>query len=141
MDSILSEVVARQKLQTGLIGIFALLALVLALVGLYGVLAHTTAQRTREIGLRMALGAQKHQVLSLILGCGMRLVLAGLVLGLVLAFVLTRVLSSLLYEVSPVDPITFAIAGLLMCATALVACFIPARRAASVEPMSALRDE
>ena len=141
MDSLLSEVVAEQKLQTGLMGMFACLALLLAVVGLYGVLAYTTAQRTREIGVRLALGAQKHQVLSLVVGCGMRLVLAGAVLGLILSFALTRVLRSLLYDVNPTDPATFAIAGLLMCGTALVACLIPAHRAARVDPMAALRYE
>jgi ABC-type antimicrobial peptide transport system permease subunit len=141
MDAILAQVVVQQKIQTGLIGLFAGLALLLALVGLYGVLAYTTAQRTREIGLRIALGAQRHQVLSLILGCGMRLVVSGVCLGLLLAFMLTRVLRSLLYEVNPTDPRIFGLAGLLMCCTALVACLIPARRAAGVDPMAALRYE
>ena len=141
MDAILAQVVVQQKIQTGLIGLFAGLALVLALVGLYGVLAYTTAQRTREIGLRIALGAQRYQVLSLILGCGMRLVVSGVCLGLLLAFMLTRVLRSLLYDVNPTDPRIFGLAGLLMCCTALVACLIPARRAASVNPMAALRYE
>jgi len=141
MDAILAEVVVQQKIQTGLIGLFAALALLLALVGLYGVLAYTTAQRTREIGLRIALGAQRYQVLSLILGCGMRLVVSGVCLGLLLAFMLTRVLRSLLYDVNPTDPRIFGLAGLLMCCTALVACLIPARRAASVNPMAALRYE
>jgi putative ABC transport system permease protein len=141
MDSLLSEVVAEQKLQTGLMGMFACLALLLAVVGLYGVLAYTTAQRTREIGVRLALGAQKRQVLTLVVGCGMRLVLAGAGLGLILSFALTRVLRSLLYDVNPTDPATFGIAGVLMCGTALVACLIPAHRAARVDPIAALRYE
>jgi len=141
MDDLLSETVAQPRLQTGLLGLFAALALVLAAVGLYGVLAFVVTQRTREIGVRMALGAQPRNVLSLVIGQGMKLALAGIVVGLFLAIALMQVLTSLLYEVKPTDPLTFGAVSLVLLLVALVACWLPARRAARIDPMEALRNE
>jgi putative ABC transport system permease protein len=124
-----------------LIGMFALLALTLALVGIYGVVAYATAQRTSEIGLRVALGAQPHEVLLLVLRQGAGIALAGLASGLAGAALLTRFVGSFLYGVKPGDPATFVVVGLLVSATALAASYVPARRAMRVDPMTALRYE
>jgi predicted permease len=123
------------------VGAFGLLALVLAAVGIYGVTAYTTRQRTHEIGIRVTLGASKKDVFRLVLGHGVRLMLTGVAVGLVLSFALTRFLSSLLLGVTSTDALTFLSVALLLCAVALFACFIPARRAMRVDPMVALRYE
>jgi len=141
MDSLLSETVAQPRLQTGLLSLFAGLALLLAAVGLYGVLAYAVAQRTHEIGVRIALGAQKRNVFSLVIGQGMKLALAGVTAGVLLALAVTRVLNSLLYDIKPTDPLTFVAVSLLLVVIALLACWLPARRAASVHPTEALRYE
>lgn len=122
-------------------GSFGLLALVLAGVGIYGVVAYSTRQRTHEIGLRMALGAQRGDILRLVLGHGLRLVLAGLAAGLAVSFAVTPVLRSLLLDVTVTDSVTYAGVSFVLCAVALLACYIPARRATKVEPMEALRCE
>jgi putative ABC transport system permease protein len=120
---------------------FAGVALLLAAVGLYGVLAFTVSQRVREVGIRMALGAQKGNVLTLVITQGMKLALAGVAIGLAAALALTRVIRGLLYGITPTDPVTFLAVILVLVATALLACWLPARQAANLDPMQALRDE
>jgi ABC-type antimicrobial peptide transport system permease subunit len=141
MEQVLSESVSEPRYRTGLLGLFAPVALILAGVGIYGVVAYTTALRSREIGVRLALGAQSKDVLKLIIGQGMRLALAGLLLGLGGALSLTRVMKTLLFGISATDPLTFAVIALLLMVVALVACWLPARRATKVDPMNALRSE
>jgi len=130
-----------QRVAGTFVGAFGLLALVLAAVGIYGVTSYTTRQRTHEIGIRMTLGASKRDVLRMVLGHGLRLTLIGVVLGLAASFALTRFLTSLLLGVTSTDALTFSSVALLLCAVALFACFIPARRAMRVDPMVALRYE
>jgi len=131
----------RQRVAGTFVGAFGLLALALAAVGIYGVTAYTTRQRTHEIGIRMALGATKQDVLRLVLNHGLKLMLTGVALGLVLSLVLTRFLTDLLLGVTSTDALTFASVAILLCAVALFACFIPARRATRVDPMVALRHQ
>ena len=141
MQEEVSDIVAPQRFDAILVGIYAGLALVLALVGIYGVLAYMVMQQSHEIGIRMALGAQKRDILGRVVGHGMRLVAAGAAVGLLAAWAVTRLMESLLYGVAPRDPLTFfGVTGVLV-AAALAACYIPARRAAKVDPMVALRYE
>jgi putative ABC transport system permease protein len=141
MEERLGFSLAAPRFNTLLMGIFALVALVLAAVGLYGVMAYAVVQRTHEIGIRMALGASRRDVLIFILRQGMALVLVGVAVGLVAASLLTKMLSSLLYEVSPTDPATFIGISVLLIVVAFFACYLPARRATRVEPLVALRYE
>ena len=141
MDAVLSNSLAARRLSMLLLGAFAILALTLACIGLYGVLSYLVGQRTREIGVRMALGAQRADVLRLILRQGVAMALAGVGLGMILSLGLTRLMSSQLFGVTPHDPLTFAGVGLLLIAVSLLACVVPALRAARVDPMAALRYE
>jgi putative ABC transport system permease protein len=133
--------ISPERLNLSLLGCFAAVALLLALIGLYGVISYAVTQRTREIGLRLALGAQTGDVLQLVIWQGMKLVLCGVLIGLGGALVLTRVMKALLFDLGATDPLTFALVSLLLAAVALLACFIPARRAAKVDPMVALRHD
>ena len=141
IDELLSRTLSEARFSLMLFGLFAALALVLAAIGIYGVMATTVTQRTHEIGLRMALGAQKRDVLRLVVKQGMILVVVGVAFGLAFAVGLTRLMSTLLFEVSPTDPLTLLAITLLLSVVALIACLIPARRATKVDPMEALRYE
>jgi putative ABC transport system permease protein len=141
MEDVVSASFARSRFTMIVLGMFAALALLLAAVGIYGVVAYSVAQRTSEIGIRVAMGAQRRDVLRLILIQGGRLILIGVALGLASALAITRAMSSLLFGVSAADPLTFAgVAGLLM-GVAFFACYVPARRAMRVDPLIALRYE
>jgi putative ABC transport system permease protein len=141
LDQVLAREAAPRRFNAALFSIFAVLALVLAATGVYGVIAYSVARRTQEVGIRMALGAQRRDVLGLFIGDGMRLVLMGLALGLGGAFALTRLMSSLLFGVSATDLTTFAIVAISLVAVGLLACYLPARRATKVDPLVALRYE
>ncbi|HEX2490565.1 MAG TPA: ABC transporter permease [Blastocatellia bacterium] len=141
LEQLLSETVAQPRFNTGLLAIFSLLALLLAAVGIYGVMSYAVAQRTQEIGLRMALGAEPRDVLKLMVGQGMKLVAVGLALGLLSALGLTRWLETLLFDVEATDPLTYAVIAATLAAVALLACYLPARRAMAVDPLVALRRE
>jgi predicted permease len=141
MPEVISDSTATRRFSAILLGAFAAVALLLSGVGIYGVISYLIGQRTHEIGIRMALGAQQSKVLFQVLGEGFKLAITGAAIGLAAAFGLTRLMTSLLYGVSPTDPLTFAAVAVLLVAVALAACYVPARRAASVDPMVALRHE
>jgi predicted permease len=141
MTERVSESIAQPRFQAALLNLFSGIGVFLAACGIYGVLAYAVAQRRREIGIRMALGAQRRDVVALVIGQGMRLALCGVVIGLVAAAMITRVLRAQLYEVGTTDPLTFAGTSLVLLAAALLACWLPARAAAKTDPMVALRCE
>jgi putative ABC transport system permease protein len=141
VEFLVSRSMADRKFLLALMGIFALLALVLTMIGLYGVISYLVNQRTQEIGIRMALGAQARDITRMVLKQGMILVLTGVALGLAAGWLSTRLMSRLLYQVSATDPLTFAVIALLLVVVALLACYLPARRATKVDPLVALRYE
>jgi putative ABC transport system permease protein len=141
MDELMAVSLAQQRFNMSLLGLFAALALVLAAVGTYGLMSYTVTQRTHEIGIRVAIGAQRRDVLGLVVAEGTKLALLGIVVGVAFALVLTRFMTSLLFEVAPTDPTTFFAVAILLALTGLLACYIPARRAMRVDPMVALRYE
>ena len=138
MNTLMADSLAQQRFNMLLLGLFAALALVLSAVGIYGLMAYAVSQRTHEIGMRVAVGAQQRDVLRLIVGDGAKLVSFGIAIGIVAALGITHLMASLLFEVAPTDPETFAVVAVLLAAVALVACYIPARRATRVDPMIAL---
>src|SRR5437899_1548439 len=141
MQKTVADSISGKRFTMTLLGVFALLALLLASIGIYGVLSYMVGQRTKEIGVRMALGAQRFDVLRMVLRDGAQMTLAGIVLGVIGAAILTRLMSGMLFGVKPTDPITFVTVGVLLSAVALLACYVPARRAMKVDPNEALRHE
>jgi putative ABC transport system permease protein len=141
LDSFIERTITDWRLSAWLLALFAGSALLLSAIGAYGVISYSVSQRTREIGLRMAMGAQASDVLRLIVGQGMKVVAVGAVIGLAAALALGQVVKHLLFDVSATDPLVFAGVAFLMVIVALLACWIPARRAAKVDPMIALRTE
>jgi ABC-type antimicrobial peptide transport system permease subunit len=141
MTDVVSTALATPRLTGFLLGAFAAIALALAAVGIYGVLAYLVALRTQEIGIRLAIGADRSQVLTMILGQGLKLAAAGIVMGLAAAFLLTRLMQSLLYQVQPSDPLTFVAVPLALLIVSLIASYLPALRATRVSPVIALRTQ
>jgi ABC-type transport system, involved in lipoprotein release, permease component len=141
MEDLISASLAQRRFAAQLIGLFGALALFLSGIGIYGVMAWSVSQRSREIGIRLALGADTGAILRWILGQGMRLTLVGVTVGLLGAFAMTRLLRGLLFEVAPSDPLTYVCVAGLLAVVALLACYIPARRATKVDPIVALRCE
>jgi putative ABC transport system permease protein len=141
MSDVVSDSLVRPRFLSLLLGAFSAIAMSLAAIGIYGVMAYSVAQRTQEIGVRVALGATTGNVLSMVVREGLKMTVFGLAVGLTGAFWLTRWMASLLFEVSATDPLTFAMVGIGLTAVGLLACFVPARRAAKVDPMVALRYE
>jgi ABC-type antimicrobial peptide transport system permease subunit len=141
MGDVVADSLVRPRFLSLLLGAFSAIAVSLAAVGIYGVMAYSVTQRTQEIGVRVALGATTRNVLSMVVGEGLKMTVVGLAAGLTGAFWLTRWMASLLFEVSATDPLTFVMVGIGLTAVGLLACFVPARRAARVDPMVALRYE
>ncbi len=141
MNDLIARTLLQKKFTMLLLTIFAGTALLLAAIGLYGVISYSVAQRTRELGIRIALGAQKSDVLRLILRQGMTLVAAGIIFGIAASIGLTRLMATLLYGVSATDPLTFFALSIALLAVAFVACWLPARRASTVDPIVALHAE
>jgi predicted permease len=141
LDDLIAQSAASRRGIAGLVGGFAAVALLLSALGIYGVLSYSVSQRTREIGVRMALGAQSRLVLGLILGQGMRLATIGAAIGLALALILARFARSMFFDVSPTDPLVYAMVAATLLAVGSLACLVPARRAARLDPMTVLRGE
>jgi putative ABC transport system permease protein len=141
MRELISSSVAERRFTLLLVGVFAAVALFMTAIGIYGVISYSVAQRSQEFAIRMALGAQRYEVVQLVLGQGFRLMLFGLVLGVAGAFALTRVLEHLLFQTNTTDPLTFMLVTITLSAAGIIACWLPARRAVRVDPMVALRNE
>jgi putative ABC transport system permease protein len=141
LDELVADRTAQRRLAVLLISVFAAIALLLAAVGIYGVMSYAVTQRTQEIGIRMALGAEREHIVGMVLRSGARMAVGGVVIGLLAAFGLARLITALLFETSAADPPTFSVVPLLLMAVALVACYLPARRATRVDPIQALRYE
>ncbi len=141
LDEVMSASVAQPRFATLLLGAFATIALTLALIGIYGVLAYAVSQRTREIGVRMAMGAEARQVVGLVVRQGMTMALIGVAVGTGVAWFMTDMLSGMLYQVAPQDPLTFVAVPAIFALVALAACFVPAARASRVRPATVLRYE
>jgi predicted permease len=141
LDEVIAGTLARRRFSMMVLGVFAGVALLLASLGIYGVISYLVGQRTHEIGIRMALGAGRMEILRLVLSHGMKMVILGIVVGLIAAFGLTRLMATMLFGVGPTDPPTFAIIVAVLMGVALLACYLPARRATKVDPLIALRSE
>jgi putative ABC transport system permease protein len=141
LDDVVSRSIVEPRIYTFLLGTFAALAVMLAAIGLYGLISYTVSQRTHELGVRVALGAARSEIIRLVLGQGLRLAAVGAAAGLAGAFATTRLVASLVKNVEPNDPVTFALVTIVLLAAALIAAYLPARRAARVDPMVALRAE
>jgi len=139
MASVVTGSVARPRFVMTLMGVFAGVALLLGAIGIYGVMSYSVAQRTNEIGLRIALGANGHEVSRMVVAQGMRVAVVGIAVGVVAAVAATRVMGGLLFNVSTTDPVTYAVVATLLTIVALIASYVPARRAALVDPMTAIR--
>lgn len=141
MEEMIAGSLAERRFSVALLGIFAAIALLLAMIGIYGVVSYLVSQRTHEIGIRLALGAQRQEIFGLVMIQGGRIGLVGIVLGLVASFGLTRLLETILFGVSAYDPVTFVGVAVVLLTVVLLACYLPARRAMRVDPMVALRYE
>src|SRR5262249_39052961 len=141
MDEVLASSLATRRFAMIVVGAFAMLALTLSAIGVYGVLAFLVQQRTREIGVRVALGASRGRILTLVLRSGLAFAAAGMAVGLALAAFIARALASLLYGINPLDPLTFAGVPAALLAVAVLACYFPARRATTIDPLVALRQD
>ena len=141
LDDVIARTLGTRKFSMTLLAVFASFAVLLAAIGIYGVVSYLVMQRTQEFGIRMALGARPRNVFGIVLGEGARMAAVGVAVGLLGAFALTRVMTKLLFGISATDPLTFAAVTLLLAGVALAACYLPARRAVGVDPMAALRHE
>jgi len=141
LDYVVESIRSPKRLVTLLLAVFSLVALLLASIGIYGVIAYSVSQRTREIGIRLALGAPRDALLGLVIREGMSLTVLGCTIGLIVSWILTRIIQGLLFEVSPTDPIAFVSGSVLLLGVAFGACWLPARRASKVDPLVALRHQ